>query len=94
MNWLAKLFKPKPVIQSHRLDAVRAFATGKQIWQDAVKIEGEGWHERRLPKIEQALTFLDEAIEKVSKEQVTIRKSSHLKKLVMIPKHFGFGVIA
>lgn len=49
---------------AHCLDAVRAFATAKRIWQEALRIEGDGWRERRLPKIEEALKYLDEAIEK------------------------------
>ena len=72
MNWFTKLFQSKPLSQSDRdyFDACAAFTTGKRIWEDAAKIKGEGWRERRLAKIKEALKCFDEAIEKGFKKGV------------------------
>ena len=66
MSWFTRLFRPKPLsdAQRHRWDAVRDLETGMRIWEDATKIKGEGLRDRRLPKIEEALKYFDEAIEK------------------------------
>jgi tetratricopeptide (TPR) repeat protein len=71
MNWLEQLLRPKPLSQEDRdfFDACKAFSTAKQIWQDAVKIKGEGWRERQLSKIEEALKYFDQAIKKGLVEQ-------------------------
>jgi tetratricopeptide (TPR) repeat protein len=64
MNWFAKLSRPKPLSQSDRdfFDACKAFATGEEIFKQAVSSKGS--HESTLEQIKEALKFFDEAIKK------------------------------
>jgi len=64
MNWFTKLFRPKPLSQSDRdfFDACKAFATGEEIFKNAVLSKGS--HESTLNQIKEALKFFDEAIRK------------------------------
>jgi tetratricopeptide (TPR) repeat protein len=66
MKWLVEIFKAKPARQTERdfFDACDAFMKGKEIWHEASLINGEGWRESKLLKIQQALRLFDKAIEK------------------------------
>jgi len=64
MKWFAKLFKPKPLSQSDGIffEACAAFASGEKIWKDSFLSKCS--KESKLIKVEVALKYFDEAIEK------------------------------